>query len=75
MSLARAILAARAADSRGYRQGNRIENLEAGKLRPPATATPASNGDMVFELTNNTTLTIKVKGSDGVVRSATLTLT
>lgn len=33
-----------------------------------------SVGDMVFELTNNTTLTVKVKGSDGIVRSVALTL-
>jgi len=43
-------------------------------VKPQATATPPSNGDMTFELTSNTSLTIKVKGSDGVVRSATLTL-
>lgn len=39
-----------------------------------ATTTPTNISDMVFELTNDTTLTIKVKGSDGVVRSATLTM-
>lgn len=43
--------------------------------RPPASATPANNGDLVFELTDNTTLTIKVKGSDGNVRLVALTLT
>lgn len=42
---------------------------------PGASVTPVDNGDVVFELTNNTTLTVKAKGSDGVVRSATLTLT
>jgi hypothetical protein len=42
---------------------------------PAATATPANNGDMVFELTDNSTLTIKVKGSDGTVRLVALTLT
>jgi hypothetical protein len=41
---------------------------------PGASVTPVDNGDVVFELTNNTTLTVKAKGSDGVVRSATLTL-
>ena len=35
---------------------------------------PGNVGEMVFEATNDTTLKIKVKGSDGVVRSATLTL-
>lgn len=41
---------------------------------PESTATPVVNGEMRFELTSNTSLKIKVKGSDGVVRSATLTL-
>jgi hypothetical protein len=41
---------------------------------PGASVTPVDNGDVVFELTNNTTLTIKAKGSDGVVRSGTITL-
>ena len=43
-------------------------------IKPSAFATPTNNGDMAFELTSNTTLKIKVKGSDGVVRSASLTL-
>jgi hypothetical protein len=41
---------------------------------PGASVTPVDNGDVVFELTNNTTLTVKAKGSDGVVRSGTITL-
>ena len=43
-------------------------------IKPSASATPSNNGDMTFELTNDTTLKIKVKGNDGVVRSASLTL-
>lgn len=43
-------------------------------VKPQATATPPSNGDMTFELTSDTSLTIKVRGSDGIVRSAILTL-
>lgn len=43
--------------------------------KPLASVTPANNGELVFELTDDTTLTIKAKGSDGTVRSATLTLT
>jgi hypothetical protein len=43
-------------------------------VKPAASVTPSLAGDTVFELTNDTTLTVKVKGSDGVVRSATLTL-
>ena len=43
-------------------------------LTPPAENDPVAAGDMVFELTSDTTLTIKVKGSDDVVRSAAITL-
>jgi len=42
--------------------------------QPPATITPASNGDMVFEATSNTSVTLKLKGTDGTVRSVVLTL-
>lgn len=41
---------------------------------PGGSVTPVDNGDVVIEATNNTTLTFKLKGSDGVVRTATLTL-
>lgn len=44
------------------------------RLFPAETVTPPLNGEMTFELTSNTLLTVKVKGSDGTVRSATLTL-
>lgn len=44
-------------------------------LVPAASATPANNGDLVFERTSNTNLTIKMKGTDGTVRSVVLTLT
>lgn len=43
-------------------------------FKPGSSVTPVDNGDVVFELTNNTTLTVKAKGSDGVVRSGTITL-
>ena len=43
-------------------------------IRPPTDSTPHLPGSMTFQLTNNTTLSVKVKGSDGVVRTATLTL-
>jgi len=39
-----------------------------------ASMTPARNADMTFELASDTSLVVKVKGSDGTVRSATLTL-
>jgi hypothetical protein len=41
---------------------------------PAASATPASNGQLTFEATSNTSVTIKLKGSDGTVRSIVLTL-
>ena len=41
---------------------------------PGSSVTPVDNGDVVIEATNNTTLTLKLKGSDGVVRSGTITL-
>lgn len=43
-------------------------------FRPAASVTPTVNGMMVFELTNNTTLTVRVRGSDGVTRSSVLVL-
>ena len=39
-----------------------------------SSVTPTNNGDLVIEATNNTTLTFKLKGSDGTVRTGTLTL-
>jgi hypothetical protein len=41
---------------------------------PGTSVTPVDNGDVVIEATNNTTLTFKLKGSDGTIRTATLTL-
>ena len=41
---------------------------------PSAAITPANNGELVVEATSNTTLTFKLKGSDGTVRSGTITL-
>ena len=41
---------------------------------PGASVTPSSNGQLTVEATNNTTLTFKLKGSDGSVRTGTLTL-
>jgi len=49
-------------------------NNEAVVIQPQASVTPNGIGDMVFQLTSDTSLVIKVKGSDGTVRSATLTL-
>lgn len=43
-------------------------------LAPSASVTPANNGELVIEATDNTTLTFKYKGSDGTVRSGTVAL-
>ena len=51
-----------------------FQNSSGLVLSPPASAAPAGIGQMVFELTSNTSLTIRVKGSDGTVRSVALTL-
>jgi hypothetical protein len=59
------------------RSGTTISSVEFGApiiWSPGASVTPANNGQVTVELTNNTTLTFKAKGSDGTVRSATLTL-
>jgi len=42
---------------------------------PAASFTPTANGELSMEATSNTSITIKLKGTDGVVRSAVLTLT
>lgn len=41
---------------------------------PGTSVTPVDNGDVVFEATANTTFTIKLKGSDGTIRTVALTL-
>lgn len=41
---------------------------------PGDSVIPVSNGDVVFQLTSNTQLTVKAKGSDGVIRSGNITL-
>ncbi len=43
-------------------------------IKPSASRTPANNGELTVEATSNTTLTFKLKGSDGTVRSGTITL-
>jgi hypothetical protein len=43
-------------------------------FHPGSSNTPAANGDVTFELASNTSLVVKARGSDGVVRSAAITL-
>jgi len=53
------------------------ENIVASKdfvQTPAASVTPANNGELVVEATSNTSITFKLKGSDGTVRTGSLTL-
>jgi hypothetical protein len=43
-------------------------------LLPASSVTLATNGDLAFEATSNTSLTIRYRGTDGTTRSASLTL-
>lgn len=54
--------------------GNVIHRGGSWTIQPPASVTPATNGDLTVEATSNTTLTFKLKGTDGVVRTGTLAL-
>ena len=54
--------------------GTTIETKDDLVQNPGSSVTPAENGEMMVEATNNTTLTFKLKGSDGTVRSGTITL-
>jgi hypothetical protein len=52
-----------------------ITDIEsANGFRPLASAVPAANGELSFEATSNTTITVRFKGSDGTVRAVALTL-
>lgn len=58
-----------------YSQSARASYLAGGLNWKPATSsTPAANGDLTFEATSNTSLTVKLRGTDGLVRSAILAL-
>jgi hypothetical protein len=61
----------------GTTSDNGVDKLQVNgsiSVKPLTSTNPVDNGELVFELTSNTQLKIKVKGSDGVVRSASLTL-
>lgn len=51
-----------------------LDDTNGLNIIPKASSTPANNGEMTFQLTNDTTLVVKAKGSDGVVRSVSFTL-
>jgi hypothetical protein len=55
----------------GQRRDLKLRNLT---ISPSASVTPAVNGELSIEATSNTSVTIKLKGSDGTVRSVALTL-
>jgi hypothetical protein len=44
------------------------------EFSPSSSETPTDDGDVTIEATNDTTLTFKLRGSDGSVRCASLTL-
>lgn len=52
----------------------RLDAADGLTIVPSTSAQPNNNGEMLFEATSNTSITIRYKGTDGVVRSATLTL-
>lgn len=64
------------ADTPIGRPANRFSTVYTRNINmtPPASVVPTVNGEVMFQLTSDTQLTIKVKGSDGVVRSANITL-
>jgi hypothetical protein len=61
-----------------YTNGSERARIDAsGNLIQSAPTTPptlATNGQMVFNLTSNTNLRVSVRGSDGVTRTANITL-
>jgi hypothetical protein len=44
------------------------------KISPLASASLSSNGQLTFEATSDTSITVKYRGSDGVTRSSVLTM-
>ena len=58
----------------GYTNSSKWTALADLVQRPSASITPAANGDLVVQATSNTSLTFKYKGSDGTVRSGSITL-
>lgn len=50
-------------------------STENGGITITANAAPVTNGQLTFNLLNNTTLQLQVRGTDGVLRTGTVTLT
>lgn len=51
-----------------------VEAAILGVSRPASSAAPSVIGELVIQATSDTSLTFKYKGSDGTVRSGSLTL-
>ena len=54
---------------------NNLQSLGISTFNLSPTTLPTSNSSFSFELTDNATLTIRVKGTDGTVRVGIVTLT
>lgn len=48
--------------------------MQPGVIGSAVTVTPNLTYDIALEATNDTTITVKMMGQDGVIRSTTLTL-
>lgn len=53
---------------------NLITELASRIKYSPATINPTENGELLVEVTNDTKITFKLRGSDSVIRSGTITL-
>jgi hypothetical protein len=60
--------------SNGHLGGMAFQSPEAVTIKPQASATPQEVGDLVIQATSNTSLTFKLKGTDGTVRTGSITL-
>jgi hypothetical protein len=63
------------AEGAGTGASGNILAIAAPILTPAASVSLGTNGDLAFEATSNTSLTVRYRGSDGVTRSAVLPLT
>lgn len=51
-----------------------LQSPKALVIKPQASADPQEIGDLVIQATSNTSLTFKLKGTDGTVRTGSITL-
>ena len=51
-----------------------FDTLGALRFMPQSSATPTENGQMMFQATSNTSMTFKYRGTDGTLRSGSITL-